>query len=288
MANTFLTAGEISRTAVGLLSRQLLLPMTVIRESADNFIGQTGDTVTIRTRAKVAARTQATPGAAITYDDLTETAVTLQVNHLYNATKIPDEAMTWSIEDFGVQVLEPQVVGVAEGAENALGTVMNALTNDASSVVTDAATAKAGVLEARETLTRNSVPLRDRYLAVSPEFATHLFGVDEFVRYDAKEDGSALNSGILGRVLGFTVVETPALDAGEAVAYHRTSFAFASFAPVVPAGATVGGSYQYGGLALRWIRDYDPDVLSDRSVVSVFAGAAGIETATRAFKFAAA
>ena len=288
MANTFLSASLISSTAVGLLTRNLLLPMTVTRESGLNFSGATGDTVNIRVRAKIAARTQATPGAAITYDDVTEETVPLQVGHLYNATKIPDEAMTWSIENFGVQILEPQMAGIAEGAENAVATVMNTLTNDASTVVTDSATAKAGVLEARETLTRASVPLGDRYLAVSPEFGTHLFGVDEFVRYDAREDGSALQTGTLGRILGFTVVETPALDAGEAVAYHRSAFAFASFAPVVPAGVPTGSQAQYGGIGMRWVRDYDPDVLSDRSVVSTFAGAAGIETGTRAFKFAAA
>src|SRR5690606_21032090 len=53
--------------------------------------------------------------------------------------------------------------------------------------------------------------------------------------------------------------------------------AFANVAPEVPAGVTLGASTVFDGLAMRWIRDYDPNFLRDRSVVSSFAGAASVE-----------
>lgn len=285
MANTLLTAGQISRTAIGLLTRSLVLPMTVTRIPETEFGGQAGDTVTVRVRAKVAARTQANPGDAITYDDLTEVAVPVSLAHIYNATKIPDEALTLSIADFGAQVIEPQAAGIAEGAENNLAAVMNALATDG--VVTDAASAKAKLLEARETLTRASVPLGERFLAASPEFITFLLEQADFTRVDAVGTPTAINNATFGRIYGFTVVESAALDAGEAVAYHRTSFAMAVKAPTVPEGAAAGASSAYGGVAMRWLRHYDPDTLQDRSVLSTFVGSAGVDAANRAFKFAA-
>src|SRR3546814_2543696 len=40
--------------------------------------------------------------------------------------------------------------------------------------------------------------------------------------------------------------------------------------------ATAGGGMVFDGFAMRWIRDYDPNYLRDRSVVSSFAGAASV------------
>lgn len=285
MANTFLNGSIISRTAVGLLARQLVLPQTVTRVAQTEFGGGNGDTVTVRVRTKVAARTQSTPGSAITYDDLTETSVALQVSHLYNGVKVTDEDLTLEIADFGAQVLDPQVAGIAEGAEDEIGTAMNGLAVDDSFAVaaTDDDT-EGKILDAREALSSSDVPAGDRFLAVSPEIATRLLKIDKFVRVNESGSDSALRDAILGRIYGFTVVESNALTSGTAVAYHRSSFAFANFAPDVPNGVADGAATMAAGVALRWIRHYDPDILSERSVVSTFAGAAAVDAGTRAYK----
>lgn len=283
MANTFLTSSVITPTAIGLLARQLVLPQTVLRVSGGNFTGGNGDTITVRVPVKVAARTQATPGDAITYDDVTETSVTLTVDHLYNGVKVTDEDMAMEIASFGAQVLDPQVAGIAEGAEDELASAMNALAVDESFALTSSVDdTKAQLLAARQALSSANVPVGDRYLAVSPEIATRVLEV--IGDRETAAGDNALANAVLGRLYGFTVVESNGLTAGTAVAYHRTSFAFANFAAPVPSGAADGAVVNRNGIALRWVRQYDPDILSDRSVVSTFAGAAAVDAGNRAFK----
>lgn len=289
MANTLITSTQIASTAVGLLARQLVLPQTVLRVGGENFAGGNGDTVTIRVPVKVAARTQATPGAAITYDDVTETSVSLQVAHLYNGVKVTDEDLAMEIANFGAQILDPQVAGVAEGAEDRITTVMNAMASDDTFALTatDADTL-ATILGARQTLSANNVPQGDRYLAVSPEIASRILSLEALRDASQSNSEGALREATIGRIFGFTVVEANGLTAGTAVAYHRTSFAFANFAAPVPSGAADGAVVNRSGIALRWVRQYDPDILSDRSVVSTFAGAAAVDDANRAVKLTTA
>lgn len=283
MANTLLTSSVIAPTAVGLLARQLVLPQTVIRVSGDNFRGGNGDSVTVRVPVKVGARTQVTPGAAITYDDITETAVTLTVDHLYNGVKVTDEDLAMGIGSFGAQILDPQIAGIAEGAEDEIAAAMNALAADASfDLSASTADTKAKILGAREALSSANVPVADRYLAVSPEISTRVLEV--IGDRETAAGDNALASAVLGRLYGFTIVESNGLTGGTAVAYHRTSFAFANFSAPVPSGASDGAQITTAGVALRWVRQYDPDILSDRSVVSTFAGAAGVDAANRAYK----
>ena len=289
MANTFIGASVVANTAVGLLTRQLVLPQTVLRVSGDNFMGGNGDTVTIRVPVKVAAREQASPGAAITYDDITETSVTLSVDHLYNGVKVTDEDLTMEIASFGAQILDPQIAGIVEGAEAELAAVMNALASDDTfALAASDADTEGTILGAFEALNTANVPLGDRYLAVSPSILTRLLSVEGFVRADMSGSDQALRNATVGNLYGFQVVMSPALTAGTAVAYHRTSFAFANFSAPVPSGAADGAQVNRNGIALRWVRQYDPDILSDRSVVSTFAGAAGIDAGNRAFKLTTA
>ena len=94
---------------------------------------------------------------------------------------------------------------------------------------------------------------------------------------DQSGSDSALRDGTLGRIAGFTVVTSNAIEPDEGFAGHATAVAFGNVAPVVPDGAVAGASESYAGLAMRWIRDYDPNYLRDRSVVSAFAGATSVE-----------
>ncbi len=95
-----LTSQTIATLNVGLLTRQLNLPMTVARIPGGEFAGDNGDTITVRVPSVGSARTQATPGATITYDDVTETAVNVTLSHLYHAKRITDEELTLELVDF--------------------------------------------------------------------------------------------------------------------------------------------------------------------------------------------
>lgn len=274
-----LTAQGIANVAIPLLSRSLVLPRTVTMVPAAGFTGPNGETVTVRVRKPRSARTQATAGSAITYDDQNEIPVDVSLSHLYDAYHITDEDLTYSLEDYAAQITAPQVASVAEGAEETLYTAMNNLTADASFALTASAADTRGAIEvARETLSTNKIPASNRWLACAPDIITRILGVDEFVRADALGDGrsSALRDAIVGRVLGFNVVEAVGLDVGTAVAYHQSGFVFATKRPADPRGATETATATADGITMRQVFQYDPDVLSDASVLSTFAGAAAV------------
>lgn len=274
-----LTAQGIANVAIPLLSRSLVLPRTVTMVPAAGFTGPNGETVTVRVRKPRSARTQATAGSAITYDDQNEIPVDVSLSHLYDAYHITDEDLTYSLEDYAAQITAPQVASVAEGAEETLYTAMNDLTADASFALTASAADTRGAIEvARETLSTNKIPASNRWLACAPDIITRILGVDEFVRADALGDGrsSALRDAIVGRVLGFNVVEAVGLDDGTAVAYHQSGFVFATKRPADPRGATETATATADGITMRQVFQYDPDVLSDASVLSTFAGAAAV------------
>lgn len=283
-----LTAQGISAVGIGLLVRELALPRTVTIVPGAEFAGSNGDTITVRVPQPGDARTQDTPGAEITFDDTDEIAVPLQVAHLYKAIKVTDEDLSLNLEDFGRQITRPQVKSIAIGAENQVASAMNALAAD-SSIAIDGSDVEDVFLTAREAMGTNDVPASERFVAVSPQVASFLLALDKFTRVDASGSASALRDAVIGRIYGFTVVESNALTAGTAVFYHRSGFAFANRVPVVPRGVHASATASEGGVGMRQIFQYMPTMLSDASVVSTFAGAAAVwedgETATDSRRF---
>lgn len=275
-----LTSQQVSSLSVGLLTRSLVLPNTVSRIPGSEFSGMNGDTITVRTSVPGASREQVTPGATITYDGLNEVGVDVSLRHLYHATRVTDEMLTYGLVDFGAQVTSIQTDAVARGAEDILAGAMNGLASEVDFALTasDADTIST-LLAARELLTEANVPAGDRYLAVSPDVATRLLTVEGFRSVEQSGDNGALRDATIGRLYGFTIVESNALTNGTAVAYHRSGFVFANRAPVTPRGASDSATATVGGVSLRHIFQYQPDILSDASVVSTFAGAAVVDAA---------
>lgn len=270
-----LTAKGISRVAIELLQRQLVLARTVTNVPGDEFMGPNGGTITLRVPQPGTAREQAADGEALTADDVTEVPVDVSMGHIYHLKNIGERELAMELEDFARQVTRVQAGAVSSKAEDKLAAVMNALPADYSFALdaTDEDT-KAIILKARTDLGKADCPTSDRYLAVSPEIAERLLHLLTPVNESGSSD--ALRDAIIGRIYGFTVVESSALDAGEAVAYHRSGFAFANRAPATPRGATSSSVSQVGGIALRQIFQYDAGTAQDQSLLSTFAGAAAV------------
>lgn len=270
-----ITSQQVSSVAVELLARNLVLPMTALRVPATDFRGPAGGTTILRVPAIRTARVQATPGATITYDDLDETEVPVTMAHLYDAARITDEELTLEISDFASQVTAPQVNAVARAAEDQMAAVMNGLPIEINTA--GAADVDADILAARATLGEALVPMENRWLAVSPDFATYLLSQTNLTPFDAPLDSDAVARAIIGNYRGFRVVETPALTGVRAVAYHQSAFAFGTIAPAAPRGASDSSVATVGDVSMRHLFLFDPDTLSDRSVVSVFAGASLVD-----------
>lgn len=289
-----LTASQISALSVELLTRNLALPMTVSRVPGGEFAGSNGDTVTVRVRQPRSANVQTNPGDAVTFTNISETAVNVTLTHLYDGVNVTDEELSLELVSFGSQVTEPQVRAIAVGAEDELATAMNGLATEATMDTSSPsngpeAETERVILQAREALSAADVPMGDRTLAVAPDMMTRLLSVPNFVRSDALGDGrsTALRDAMMGRIYGFNVVESNGLTASTGVAYHRSGFVFANRTPVVPRGATDSATRTESGIGMRHIWQYNPGTLTDQSVLSTFAGAAVVE-ADRVFKFDAA
>lgn len=275
-----LTAQGISRVAIELLVRRLALPNTVTMVSGDEFSGGNGDTITVRVPQPSAARTQASPGATLTADDVNEIGVDLALAHKYHLKNITDQELSYDLENFARQITLPQTQAVALGIEDSLASVINGLAGEGAAVNWDATPTEADdkdtILDARTFLGDNDAPPEDRYLAVAPDIAARLLKYDFLSRVDASGSGQSLREAIIGRVFGFNVVESNALDAGESCAYHKSGFVMAVRAPVAPRGATSSASASAQGMGMRQIFQYDAGHAQDQSLVSAFVGAAAV------------
>jgi len=274
-----LTAKGISSVAIQLLARQLSLPRTVTMVPGAEFAGSNGDTITVRVPQPGAGLEQSAPSAALTPADVDEVPVDVSLSHLYHLKNLSDQETDMDIVNFATQVTRVQANAVAVKAELKLAAVMNALTNHSTikfaKTMSDADTVKQ-VLLLREELGKNDCPPDDRWLACSPEVVTRLLSLSMLTKVNEAGSSDSLRNAIVGRIYGFNVVESNALTASTAVAYHRSGFVFASKVPSNPKGATSSAGIVGQGLGLRQVFQYDASHAQDQSLVSTYAGAAAV------------
>jgi hypothetical protein len=119
---------------------------------------------------------------------------------------------------------------LAEDAEDyLLGLMVTGASNaNTANVEVDTADeAKTAVRAIRKAMANNKVPAAGRYLVVNPDFADLLIqGLDDV---SVAGTDSELRNGVIGRLYGFTVVESPLLSTTgtpAAVGYHEAMVAF--------------------------------------------------------------
>lgn len=298
MANTFIKTGVVAKTALKLLFRELVVARTlwVNPVGPDDFVKAKDDTVTIRVPAKRTARTRVLRGTGgarlLVLDESSEFGVDVKLDtDVYNGAPITDEELTLDIVDFAEQVLLPQVQAVAEGVEDVAVTKMLAATYT-EDIEIDEADPYVAAVEARKVLNDRNVPKNERFMLVGSGVEAAMLLSDRFVRADNRGDrgaSTAFEDAIVGRVGGFTVLQSNALPEDEAIAYVRSAFALAARTPKIPKGASFGENVplsraegaqvgaSMGGLAVRWIMDYDSMTATDRSFTSTYVGAAVVE-----------
>ena len=302
MANAFLKATVIARTAIALLYRELVIARTVWTDAIApaEFEGAFGDTVTLRVPARRSARTRVLrAGTPITNDASNEYGVDVKLDtDVYNGAPITDEELTLDITDFGAQVLMPQITAVAEGVEDQIAaeivgaTYPSDLHLDPSDFLTSGAVDWYKVAtRARKLLNDRNVPKANRTLLVGSAVEEEILNSDRFNKFDniGQEATDALREAVIGRIAGFNVLPSNAIAEDEAYAYHRTAFVLAARAPRVPQGVNMGtmrglseaeqmgAAESFGGFSVRWIMDYDYTNTTDRSLVNTWVGTATVE-----------
>lgn len=121
---------------------------------------------------------------------------------------------------------------LAEDAENYVIDLMDTNATDANSgsvVVDTADEAKTAIREIRKSMALAKVPAAGRFVVINPDMADLLIqGLDD--ASVAGADGE-LRNGVLGRLYGFTVVESPLLQSSgtpAAVGYHENMVSYVS------------------------------------------------------------
>ena len=287
MPNSFLKSDIIGPMALERLRRQLILPRLVQRMGINEFRGRRNDTVNVRVPTIATARdyTFRTRSGPIVLDELEEQSIPVVLDqHVYHGYRLTDEELTLDVLNFGTQVLEPQVIAVAERLEAIIATAMVGAdyAHPGVDYVEDADSAGANfhkaAVDARKVLNDAHVPQTGRVIILGSSVEAAALKEEGFRRADQAGSTEALRNAIIGNVAGFTVVgNVQSVPEDFALAFHSSAFVFGNVAPVVPDGVPQGQSVTESGLAMRWIRDYDPTILSDRSVVSAFAGATSVE-----------
>jgi phenylpyruvate tautomerase PptA (4-oxalocrotonate tautomerase family) len=285
MANVFLKPEVIAATALGLLQREVVLPQLVWNDAISDFAGAKNDTISIRVPSRLEAREYGwrnDRSSSIVLDELDETKIDVTLNHdIYSAVGVTDEEMTLDIRDFGTQVLAPQTYAVARAVEDLLVTTIEGATY-ATTVTIDEANPFKAAVAARTALNKAEVPRDGRVLLVGADVEAAMLNSELLKRVDESGTDGALREAQIGRYAGFNVIGSNAIDPSTAYAFVRSAFIFAMRAPVIPAGVSFGQSMSDSGIAMRWIRDYDPTKLRDRSVLNTFVGTAVVKDNTAA------
>lgn len=287
MANEFIKAAQIVEAAVLLLQREIVLPRLVWRDFSDGgarFSGALDDTITLRVPAVLDARTRVMRSSnPLIADDLAETSVAVKLDtHVYQLLNITDEQLTLDIGNFARQVLAPQMRAVAEGMEDAIATELAAADWDADPVDFVEGTDEPYdvAIDARKALNKLNVPRSGRVLLLGANVEAAFLKSDKLSKVNESGTDDALRDALITRVGGFTVVGSNAIDEDAAYAFHATAIAFGVVAPALPDGAAMKARVSLEGLALRYLRDYNPTNSTgpvDRSLVDSFVGAASVE-----------
>lgn len=104
-------------------------------------------------------------------------------------------------------------------------------TSAGTGAITTPAAAFGAVVTLRQALGKAKIPAQNRYLIVSPEFAALLLAEgSKLTSVNTAGSDGELRNGVIGSLLGFTVIEHPLLthtsNRPAAIAYHGPSVAF--------------------------------------------------------------
>lgn len=280
MPNTLYTPEQVAQVAVKIAQQSGFLSAMISRNMENDLLGGggRGRTVNLKVPGTLIARSRDIDEttAAIVLDNVTESTVPVTLGeHLYSAVSLSEGDMSLDLANFSTQILAPQVEAVVERIEHNVATALRAVP-ESTDFAYSAANPLATFTALRKHLVDLGVPTAGLNVVVGTQIYADLLEAKAIT--DASESGSteALREGGVGRLRGFTIVESARLDEDEIVAFHRDAFALAVRAPMIPEGASFGAVQSANGFQLRYLRDYDAMHTVDRSIVSTFAGVAGL------------
>jgi len=283
MANVTIKAEHVIDGAELSLSREVVLPKLVWTDfTREDFVGAKDDTVTLRLPAVATATVRALRSTAdVVFNELTETPVDVTLTSDVSVDlKASLVEQTLDLIPFTQRFVVPATKAQAIGVEDVIADAFDGATpRDTVSWDGEADTIRKAIIDARKVLNTGNVPKTNRSLLVGANAEATL--LDYLTSISASLNGntvdSALSEATIGRLLGFNVVTSNAIDEDAIYAFAPYAIAFIGLAPTIPAGAVDGATGSAEGIAFSIIQDYDPVKRSDRLSVQSYVGATSVE-----------
>lgn len=275
MAHIFEKAEKIAGVALGILQRTIVLPnLFSNRYGIADFKGAKGDVVNVKRPAILVAQDAGFRDRnPIVYQDLVQSRIQVKLSRYpIVPVQLSDEELTLDIENYSQDVTVPQVRALVEDFENTIADTLGAATFVHEVNYAPGADPRKIAIQARKLLNDSNVPANGRYWIVGSEVSAEIASFDKLLDVDTAGLPEAVREGVVGRLAGFTIVESNALDGDESYFVHNSALALAYVAPAAPKGATSSAIAIEGGLSVRQLFDYDSDTLHDRSILGVFTG----------------
>ncbi|MGB0697647.1 MAG: P22 phage major capsid protein family protein [Rhodospirillaceae bacterium] len=205
MANSLLTATQVTREALRILHEKLSFVGNINRQYDDSFAqsgAKIGDSLKIRLPNQYTVRT----GATLSAQDTAETSTTLQVATQKGVDmSFTSVDLTMSIDDFKKRILEPAMAVLAANIEADALSMYKDVHNEVSNV--GAAITFADVLNAGRKLTDNLAPMDNRCLLLTTENNVDLVSNTSTLFNDRTKVGDQYKKGLMGNdFLGFDCV----------------------------------------------------------------------------------
>lgn len=272
MANTILTPDIIAREALMVLRNNAVFANLVYRDYSNEFVAGVGDTITVRKPAKFEAKEFS---GNIEVQNATESGVEVKMDkHLDVSFAVTAKEMALDISDFSQQLLVPAMQAFADKIDSYLIALADAIT--ASKVDKADPVDISSVVDCREFLTKNAVPLTDRRFVYNSAVESALLKTELFTNASAVGDeGTALREASLGRKFGMDFYVDQNMDGAttaKAVAFHKNAFALVTRPLALPNGANNASIVNYDGFGLRVVYGYDITKKTDTVSIDMLCG----------------
>ncbi len=146
----------------------------------------------------------------ITLQEVEEDTIPLTLDEIANVSvAVTDEEMTLEIADFQTQILTPAAEAVAQKIDGELGEALTeAAISEGQMASRGSDRANSVFREARAIVSRNKLPISERYAVLSPEATSEALGDELLIAVDKSGSTDGLRNAILGRLLGFETYES--------------------------------------------------------------------------------
>lgn len=284
-------AAQVAVVSAKLLAEDAYLSALVSHDYQDEFLapGTAGRPIKIKFPTILLPRERDINDVttSLQMDAIVEAGTTLNLDKkmVYSLVPLSEEDLNLNLQDISRQIIKPQAAGIADDIEHRLATKLLAVPADAGVTAATTPYDRANPVKfysaLRKVLRDRGIPQDSLNLVVGTGLYLDLLNAKAL--QDASQSGStaALREGSVGRVAGFTVVESTRLGEDELLAFHKQSVTLVTRAPAVPSGASFGQTVNEGGYSIRYMRDYDADKTVDRSILSTFVGVGILPTFKR-------